>query len=157
MILSLQTIRDAGIISPWCERSEFKGRHGVLTYGASSAGYDIRAEFDSKERLAFVELRPGGFRLASTVERFTMPTDVVGIVHDKSSWARRGLCVQNTVIEPGWCGYLTLELTNHGVGWLHLERGVPLAQVVFHRLDKPSERPYTGKYQDQARGPQEAK
>jgi dCTP deaminase len=60
-------------------------------------------------------ISPGQFMLAATIERFQMPDDLMGIVHDKSTWARRGLVVQNTVIAPGWHGYLTLELTNHGL------------------------------------------
>lgn len=86
-----------------------------------------------------------------------MPTDVIGVVHDKSSWARRGLAVQNTVIEPGWRGFLTLELTNHGTRKLHIPKGCPIAQIVFHRLDEPAARPYDGRYQDQPPGPQPAR
>ena len=86
-----------------------------------------------------------------------MPNDVMGVVHDKSSWARRGLTVQNTVIEPGWRGYLTLELVYHGEGELILCYEDPIAQIVFHRLDEITDQPYTGKYQNQAYGPQEAR
>jgi len=85
-----------------------------------------------------------------------MPDDLLGVVHDKSSWARRGLTVQNTVIEPGWRGFLTLELTYHGDADLALHQGDPIAQIVFHRLDMATVQPYDGKYQDQAPGPQEA-
>jgi dUTPase len=66
----------------------------------------------------------------------------MGIVHHKSTWARRGLVVQNTVIEPGWHGYLTIELTNHGPGALSLQWGMPIAQIVFHRLEAVTEQPY---------------
>jgi dCTP deaminase len=85
-----------------------------------------------------------------------MPPDVIGFVHDKSSWARKGLAVQNTVIEPGWRGYLTLELTNHGRDALEITEGDPIAQIVFHYLDALTEQPYVGKYQDQGYGPQRA-
>ncbi len=85
-----------------------------------------------------------------------MPDNVMGIVHDKSSWARKGLTVQNTVIEPGWAGFLTLELTYHGESELFVHYGDPIAQIVFHRLDEITEQPYIGKYQNQERGPQEA-
>lgn len=95
--------------------------------------------------------------LLSTMERFTMPNDVVGIVHDKSTWARRGLAVQNTVIEPGWSGYLTLEVTNHGHDVIQCWGGVGIAQIIFHRLDEPTDMPYDGKYQNQERGPQRAR
>ncbi len=95
--------------------------------------------------------------LASTIERFKMPNNLVGIVHDKSTWARRGIAVQNTVIEPGWEGWLTLELTNHGPEPVLLKRGMGISQILFHLLDEPTEIPYEGKYQDQERGPVAAK
>ena len=106
-----------------------------MTYGVGPAGYDVRIDQD-------VVIPPGGFTLASTVERFTMPNDLLGIVHDKSTWARLGLALQNTVIEPGWCGFLTLELTNHSSEMLRLYRGMPIAQVVFHMTDEPVDMAY---------------
>jgi dCTP deaminase len=146
MIASGQTIREmVGIIEPFCERTKFKG----MTYGIGPAGYDVR--IDQK-----VSLAPGGFTLASTVERFQMPNYLVGLVKDKSTWARLGICVQNTVIEPGWSGYLTLELTNHSAIPITIEQGSPIAQILFQFTDKVVDRPYAGKYSDQKRGPQEA-
>jgi dCTP deaminase len=99
-------------------------------------------------------LTKGSFCLAASRERFIMPGDVLGVVHDKSTLARRGLSVFNTVIEPGWKGYLTLELIHHGPLRLTLMNGQPIAQVVFHLLDQPTDAPYAGKYQDQAAGAQ---
>lgn len=96
------------------------------------------------------------FRLASAVESFQLPDDVVGNVCDKSSLSRRGLIVLNTIVEPGWRGFLTLELINLGPGDLAFEEEDAVAQVVFKYLDEPTELPYDGKYQDQPRGPQEA-
>lgn len=166
MILSAQTIRrlcvNGNMISPFHERTVINGK----THGLSSCGYDVRVEFRvgdihhfSAPGLAHnLRHEPGHtFALAATVERFQMPHDVMGVVHDKSSWARKGLTVQNTVIEPGWCGYLTLELVYHGEGGLIVCEGDPIAQVVFHRLDEITDQPYTGKYQNQERGPQEAR
>ena len=134
------------------------------SYGLSEAGYDIRI----KQR---VEFRPRDghisavvdgmfvpdtrFILASTIEEFDMPTNLVGIVHDKSTWARRGLSVFNTVIEPGWRGFLTLELVYHGNGELVIPAGAGIAQVLFHELK--FERAYNGKYQNQEDKPVEAK
>jgi len=122
MILSAQSIRKRGIFTPFCEKSFANG----LTYGLSHAGYDVRIAED-------VELKPGDFTLASTVERFEMPEDLVGMVHDKSTWARRGLSLFNTVIEPGWHGWLTLELVNNGsitVRWYFLlGRVLPLLRL----------------------------
>lgn len=150
--LSYQTIKALGIINPWNERTEWETPSGQkYTYGCGPAGYDIRlAEFR--------EVRFGKLVLASSIERFTMPNNVIGRVHDKSTWVRRGLTVQNTVIEPGWKGYLTLELTyNEDWGSIKILPGSPIAQVVFDFLDEPTEKPYTGKYQDQKPGPQSAR
>jgi dCTP deaminase len=118
--------------------------HGV-SYGLSEAGYDLRIKQD-------VWLFPmRRFRLASTIEKFRMPFDLVGVVHDKSTWARRGLSVFNTVIEPGWNGFLTLELIYHGWLPLHIPAGAGIAQVLFHQTG--SKAAYAGKYQDQADRP----
>ncbi len=169
MILSAQSIRrrcvGGGMIRPFHERTVYTGK----TYGLSSAGYDVRVEFEVGKVIQFSApssvthpflgsiYDPGNtFALASTVERFFLPTDVMGMVHDKSSWARRGLTVQNTVIEPGWSGYLTLELIYHGEGELTVCEGDPIAQIVFHQLDDATYQPYEGKYQYQPRGPQKA-
>lgn len=154
MILSAQSIRELypTMISPFCDRTRQNG----VTHGLSSAGYDVRVEFDRDGAAELRTLMPGQFILASTIERFMMPSHVVGIVHDKSTWARLGLAVQNTVIEPGWEGWLTLELTNHGSRPLDIIRGQGIAQVVFHLLDRPTQQTYDGKYQRQERGPVEA-
>jgi dCTP deaminase len=60
------------------------------------------------------------------------------------------------VIEPGWRGFLTLELTNHGPETIKIMRAMPIAQILFHFTDKDTVG-YEGKYQDQERGPQEAR
>jgi dCTP deaminase len=163
MILSLQTLRARSIIVPWTERTNFVGNYSQLTYGGGPAGYDVRVDLSDdpevrvwsrgKARRIF----PDEFFLASTMEQFRMDTDVLGVVHDKSTWIRRGLAVHNTVIEPGWRGYLTLEIKNVGHDAVLLEHGAPIAQIVFHQLDQPTCAPYKGKYQDQERGPQGAK
>ena len=82
--------------------------------------------------------------------------DVLGTVHDKSTWARQGLAAQTTVIEPGWRGYLTLELTNHGYSDIILKDGMPIAQIIFWKMSEPTEIAYRGKYQDQPSGAQPA-
>jgi len=122
--------------------------HGV-SHGMSEAGYDVRI----KQDLWLHPLRK--FRLASTVEYFTMPNNLVGVVHDKSTWARRGLSVFNTVIEPGWYGWLTLELVYHGWKPLHIPAGAGIAQVIFHETSDKAW--YTGKYQDQPDEPVSAR
>ncbi len=149
MILPAQFIRSRiGMITPFCERGIFEG----MSYGLSSAGYDIRLD-------QTIVIRPGEFTLASTLEQFDIPDDILAIVHDKSSWARRGIALQNTVFEPGWKGYATLEISDHrheGEAIL-IPAGAPIAQLVFHQLIVPTEMPYSGKYQGQAKRPQVAR
>jgi dCTP deaminase len=145
MILSAQSIRKREIFSPFCERTKSNG----MTYGLGPAGYDVRIA----ER---VRLYPGECRLASTLEHFRMPNDVLGKVADKSTWARQFLAVQNTIIEPGWRGHLTLELSNHGPATIDIEEGSPIAQIILTLLDEPTQQPYAGKYQDQRAGAVEA-
>jgi len=144
-------LRELGIIAPFEERTVFQG----MTYGAGPAGYDIRVGEDTI-------LHTSGLTLAVSLEHFAMLNWVLGVVHDKSTWARSGLLVQNTIIEPGWHGYLTLEITRHRVGLKPLEliklpKGTPIAQVIFHVLSEPAEKPYGGKYQNQGNKPVGAK
>jgi dCTP deaminase len=143
--------------------------HGV-TRGLGEAGYDIRikqeiqfcstdfirhhvlsTERDEGGRVISYHKKMGRFTIASAIEEFDMPTDMIGIVHDKSTWARQGLSVFNTVIEPGWKGFLTLELVYHGYDGLVIPAGAAIAQVVFHRTSE--HRRYEGKYQNQANEP----
>jgi len=160
-MISEETIHPYAMISPFRERTVVRG----MSFGLGSAGYDVRVEFDLGQQWQFSAPRfvdgfyyPGHtFMLASTVERFQMPDNIRGVVHDKSTWVRRGLTVQNTVIEPGWSGYLTLELIYHGTDRLVVMTGDPIAQIAFEYLDLPTDQPYTGKYQHQGRGPQEAR
>jgi dCTP deaminase len=158
-VLSGQTISRLGLIQPCRPRTEF-GRHikdrlYTLTHGLGPAGYDLTLDWADPQ--GFRVLEPGEFRLGAANERFELPNNVIGMVYDKSSWARRGLSLFNTVVEPGWGGWLTIELTNLGKESLFLPQGVPIAQVVFSYLDEPTDNPYNGKYQDQARGPQSAR
>jgi dCTP deaminase len=145
MILSAQSIRRAGIFTPFHERTVAFG----MTFGLSGAGYDVRIA-------EAIDILPGGFALASTIEHFSVPDNIVAIVHDKSTWARRGVVVQNTVAEPGWRGYLTLEITNHGQETIAIKAGMPIAQIILHWLDDLTDQPYVGKYQDQPARPLEA-
>lgn len=151
MILSAQTIRQRChlmqgrfqmVIEPFCERTVENG----MSYGLSIAGYDIRIKDATT-------VWPGVFSLATTVERFEFPKDVMGMLCDKSSWARRGIAVQNTIFEPGWKGFPTLELSNHGDSSLLIPAGAPIAQMIFHLVDQPVEKAYSGKYQNQEQRP----
>jgi dCTP deaminase len=122
-------------------------KHGV-SFGLSEAGYDIRIAQD-------ITLHPfKRFALASTVEHFAMPDNIIGVVHDKSTWARRGLSVFNTVVESGWRGWLTIELVYHGWGVLRIPAGAGIAQVLFHQTMEKAL--YIGKYQHQPNEPVKA-
>lgn len=163
MILSAQTIRRRNqnlklsgrhLFEPFNERTRSHG----MTYGLGPAGYDVRIEFDEHGLIEEHVMRPGEQLLASTIEHFDVPNDLLAKVHDKSTWARHFLFVQNTVIEPGWSGYLTVEITNDGLEDIVLKRGMPIGQIVFHQLDQASELAYNrdedrGKYMNQRRGP----
>lgn len=124
--------------------------HGV-SCGLAEAGYDIRIKqeiiFRPNHDAMTVNGRKGRFTIASAIEEFDMPSSLVGIVQDKSTWARKGLSVFNTVIEPGWKGFLTLELVYHGEGELYIPAGAGIAQVLFHEIMLPAS--YEGKYQNQ--------
>lgn len=128
--------------------------HGV-SYGLAEAGYDIRIKqeiiFRPNHDTMTVNGRKGRFIIASAIEEFDMPNYMVGIVHDKSTWARRGLSVFNTVIEPGFFGGLTLELVYHGEGELYVPAGAGIAQVLFHKIQ--IEAAYNGKYNGQSTDP----
>ena len=144
-----------------------------MSYGCSEAGYDIRI----KQEIRFYPVNPdaefkkfrvmtftndsftnddeGRFTLASAIEEFQMPTHLLGRVCDKSSWARKGLSVFNTVIEPGFKGGLTLELVYHGNTELIIPAGAPIAQVLFEEIKNPAQ--YNGKYQYQSTEPTPSK
>lgn len=123
------------------------GRQNGMSFGLSHAGYDVRI----KQSLT---LAPDEFALGSTIERFSMPADIIGLVKDKSTWARRGLSVFNTVIECSWNGWLTVELKNQGKDILRIREGDPIAQILFYRMEAPPKQGYGAKkYQNQPNEP----
>ena len=145
---------------------------GGTSFGLGEAGFDIRIKqeiqfkkgtdtrvvlvdtFNDEGQVSECLKLDGRFALASAMDEFQMPDDLVGIVHDKSTWARRGLSVFNTVIESGWKGFLTLELVYHGEGELIIPAGAGIAQVIFHKMSQPAA--YSGKYQSKPDRPVEA-
>lgn len=144
------TLRDDALIEPFHERTVQEGR----TFGLSGAGYDVRIR--DRAVLGIGGYGKSRFVLASTIERFRVPNDLVMDIMDKSTNIRTGLSVQNTRAEPGWQGYLTLELFNMAESVIVIPAGTPIAQVTFRTLDEPTEQPYAGKYQNQKDGPQAA-
>jgi dCTP deaminase len=152
-VLSAQSVRKAcihpngawredALLTPFTERGVIRGR----SYGLSACTYDCR--------IAHPLLIPvGQCRLAVTLERFVFPTDICGSVLDKSSWARVFVSAFNTHLDPGWSGFLTVELANLGDEPAEYEEGDPLCQVKFEWLDEPTEAPYRGKYSGQGPEP----
>lgn len=161
MIINGQTLLAA---APIKNMLDSKKRENNVSYGLVEVGYDIRI----KQDVSFIPnghphggdlvtlnegtgigfaMNKGRFTLASSVEEFDMPDHLMAIVHDKSTWARHGLSVFNTVIEPGWKGFLTLELVYHGQKPLTIPAGSGIAQVIFH--EPLHEGKYVGAYQNQ--------
>jgi len=103
-----------------------------------------------KTPLSQYVMYPGDFITVGTYEYFKMPDDVMALVKDKSTLARLGLAVQNTVLEPGWEGYLTIEISNHGNLAIQMRDMMPIAQVMFFRGETPAQL-YDGRYQKQER------
>lgn len=163
---------DLLIHNPITDMLTEKHKANGVSHGLSEVGYDIRIKQDIVffpptyhamtgapikgpcHTVDYAFEKPGNFCLASSMEEFKMPDHMMGVVHDKSSWARKGLSVFNTVIEPGWRGFLTLELVYHGREPLVIPAGSGIAQVVFSQISVPAR--YDGKYQDQADQPVEA-
>jgi len=146
----------------------------VISYGLTSFGYDMRLgnkfkspqsnstltldpknasamkwwSFTTSEAFA---LFPGHFVLAETVEHWHVPDDVIGIVLGKSTYARCGIIINVTPLEPGWKGVLTLEIHNAGHVPVKLYPGEGIAQINFHRGEFPlvNYASRSGKYQGQ--------
>ncbi len=163
--------RDQKMIDPF---EEFQIREGVISYGLSSYGYDIRVadEFkiftninttivDPKDfsRQSFVDFQgpiciipPNSFALARTVEHFRIPRSILTICVGKSTYARCGIIVNVTPFEPEWEGHATLEISNTTPLPARIYAREGIAQVIFFESDEVCERSYAdrkGKYQGQ--------
>jgi dCTP deaminase len=164
-----------GMIEPF-EAQQVKEAAGrrVVSYGTSSYGYDIRCSdefkiftninstivdpkaFDAK---SFVDFKgavciipPNSFALARTVEFFRIPRDVLTICLGKSTYARCGIIVNVTPLEPEWQGHVTLEFSNTTPLPAKIYAGEGCAQVIFLQSDEVCETSYRdrgGKYQGQ--------
>jgi dCTP deaminase len=124
---------------------------------------DVRQPMDDLTELVEVTdeepfiLHPGEFVLGQTLERVTLPDDLVARLEGKSSLGRLGLLIHSTAgfVDSGFSGNLTLELSNVANLPITIYHGMPIGQISFMRMDGPVERPYgTGeagsKYQGQA-------
>lgn len=107
-------------------------------------------------RQGSVVLPPGGFALAFTTETFRIPEDCHAVVFCKSTWARCGIDLNTTPLEPGWEGRITIEITNQLPLAVRVHAGQGLGQVVLYpsASGRPCRRPYNRKpnasYQNQA-------
>ena len=166
-----QMARDHGMIEPF-ESSQV--REGVISYGVSSYGYDIRVadefkiftnvhsaivdpkSFDPRSMVDFTGdvciIPPNSFALARTVEYFRIPRSVLTICVGKSTYARCGIIVNVTPFEPEWQGYVTLEISNTTPLPAKIYANEGIAQVLFFESDSECEVSYAdkkGKYQRQ--------
>jgi dCTP deaminase len=124
---------------------------------------DVKEEMEDLTELVETEdsepfiLHPGEFVLGSTLERITLPDDLVARLEGKSSLGRLGLLIHSTAgfIDPGWDGHVTLELSNVANLPITIYVGMKIGQVSFVQLSEPAEHPYGAaalgsKYQGQA-------
>ncbi|HNB52511.1 MAG TPA: dCTP deaminase [Anaerolineales bacterium] len=163
--------QEHGMIEP------FEGaqvRKGVISYGVSSYGYDIRVadefkiftnvysaivdpkNFDTKSMVDFKGdvciIPPNSFALARTVEYFRIPRSVLTVCVGKSTYARCGIIVNVTPFEPEWEGFVTLEISNTTPLPAKIYANEGIAQVLFFEADEECETSYAdkkGKYQNQ--------
>jgi len=151
-------------------------RDGVISYGLSSYGYDIRVADEFKifqlkssrsivvdpkafDADSFIDFRgetcvipPNSFALGRTVEYFRVPRGVLTVCFGKSSYARCGIIVNVTPFEPEWEGYVTLEISNTTPLPAKIYANEGIAQVLFFEADEECEASYAdkkGKYQRQ--------
>ena len=160
-----------GMIKPFVSKQSRKGK---ISFGLSSYGYDARVSNEFKiftnvnsgvvdpklfKKESFVTkigkeciIPPNSFALARTVEYFRIPRDVLTICLGKSTYARCGIIVNVTPLEPEWEGHVTLEFSNTSNLPAKIYAGEGVAQMIFHQSDEQCEVSYKdrdGKYQGQ--------
>ncbi|MGC8757131.1 MAG: dCTP deaminase [Caldisericaceae bacterium] len=160
-----------GMIEPF-ESSQIGS--GKISFGVSSYGYDMRIADEFKvftninttivdpknfSTASFVDFKgdeciipPNSFALGKSVEYFKIPRDILCIVLGKSTYARAGIIVNVTPLEPMWEGYVTIEISNTTPLPVKIYANEGIAQVLFLESDEPCEISYAdkkGKYQNQ--------
>lgn len=160
-----------GMIEPYVDTQE---RTGVISYGVSSYGYDLRVadefkiftnvfgatvdpkHFDPKSMVDFSGdvciVPPNSFALARSIEYFRIPRGVLTVCLGKSTYARCGIIVNVTPFEPEWEGFVTLEISNTTPLPAKIYANEGLAQVLFFEADEVCDTSYAdkkGKYQKQ--------
>lgn len=164
-------VQEQQMIEPFAENQK---RDGVISYGLSSYGYDLRVADEYKiftnvnssvvdpksfDERSFVEVKgpvcivpPNSFALARSVEYFKIPRNVLTICVGKSTYARCGIIVNVTPLEPEWEGFVTLEISNTTPLPARVYSNEGLCQIVFFESDEVCETSYKdkkGKYQSQ--------
>lgn len=164
-------VKEHGMIEPFADSQV---RTGVISFGVSSYGYDIRVadefkiftnvfsavvdpkHFDPKSMVDFrgdiCVIPPNSFALARTVEYFRIPRSVLTVCLGKSTYARCGIIVNVTPFEPEWEGYVTLEISNTTPLPARIYANEGIAQVLFFEADEECDVSYAdkkGKYQKQ--------
>jgi dCTP deaminase len=159
------------MINPFNDRQM---REGVISYGVSSYGYDLRVADEFKiftnvnsaivdpknfDARSFIDVKgasilvpPNSFALARSVEYFKIPRDILTICVGKSTYARCGIIVNVTPFEPEWEGFVTLEISNTTPLPAKIYANEGLCQILFFQGDEPCETSYkdkAGKYQRQ--------
>ncbi len=163
------------MISPFEAGQVREGDNGrMISYGTSSYGYDVRCSKEFKvftninsvivdpknfDEGSFVDVNsdvciipPNSFALARTVEKFKIPRNVLTICLGKSTYARCGIIVNVTPLEPEWEGYVTLEFSNTTPLPAKIYANEGVAQMLFFESDEVCETSYAdrgGKYQGQ--------
>jgi dCTP deaminase len=174
-ILSDRWIREMattkGMIEPFVERQT---REGVISYGLSSYGYDARVGREFKiftnvdsaivdpkafSSQSFVDretdvciVPPNSFALATTIEYFRVPRDVLVVCLGKSTYARCGIIVNVTPLEPEWEGHVTIEISNTTPLPARIYANEGVCQFLFFKGEQPCEVSYAdrkGKYMRQ--------
>jgi len=164
---------EEGMIEPFAEGEK---REGVISYGLSSYGYDIRIadefkiftnvfsavvdpkNFDTRSMVDYKGevciIPPNSFALGRSVEYFRIPRSVLTVCLGKSTYARCGIIINVTPFEPEWKGYVTLEISNTTPLPAKIYANEGIAQVLFFEADEVCETSYAdkrGKYQGQQR------
>ncbi len=156
--------RDHGMIEPFVDTQVSAG---IVSYGLSSYGYDIRVADEFKiftninntvidpkafDPRSFVDVKtdvcivpPNSFALARTIEYFRIPRDVLTVCVGKSTYARCGIIVNVTPFEPEWEGFVTLEISNTTPLPAKIYANEGIAQVLFFQSDEVCERSYADK------------
>ena len=180
-VLADHQIQNAVVIEPF---SPSQKRKGVISYGVSSYGYDVRVgskfkvfhqdwsagavpivdpkNFDEEmfyniscgtdDDSNYCIIPPNSFALTETVEYFEIPRDILVVCVGKSTYARCGIIVNVTPLEPEWRGKITIEISNTTPLPAKIYANEGIAQLIFFKADEMCDISYadkSGKYQDQ--------